>query len=278
MSDHAFFHSGLAVASATSGVPAGSLDNGRYLFRTPLGKGTFGNIGGFYDQQLQREVAIKVCHDERCDLRTAQAALANERRVHEMLGVHPHLIELYGVIRDSEDPDRPLALVMEYAPHGTLRDWLVFYRDDHSYRLRYGPQLIAQVCAVITHIHGRGIVHGDIKPEQFLMTGPRHVKLTDLGSCWAPRMLPGPETLSSRPLIPGTAPYAAPELLQAGHGGPIDHRSDIYSVGALAYEMLHPRCVPPAYENTSATHNPLAALAGVSRPIADAVSRCLERI
>lgn len=278
MIDHAFFHSGLADASVASAVPRGSLENGRYLFRIDLGKGTFGSVGGFYDQKLQREVAIKICHDERCDLRTAQVALAVERHVHKILGTHPHLIELYGVIEGSEGPDKPLALVMEYAPYGTLRDWLVYYREDHAYRLRYGPQLIAQVCDVITHVHRKGVVYGDLKPEQLLMTGPKHLKLTDLGSCWTPRLLPGPETLPSRPLIPGTAPYAAPELLRFSHGGPIDHRSDIYSVGALAYEMLHPRCVPPAYENTGASLTPMAAFVGVPGHIADAVSRCLERI
>lgn len=278
MTGSKYFHSGFADISVEGYQPGEPLDNGRYEYMSDLGGGSYGAVYRFLDQETNRLVAIKLPRPMNGDLRIAQDALDREWRAHQVIGRHRNLVEVHGVINSSLGWERPLGLVMECALHGSLREWIVTPRGSRRHRLEQGLHFISQICDVVSHLHSLGIVHGDIKPEQFVLTAPDHLKLCDLGSCWSTRSLAAPEGLPANPVIPGTPTYTAPEVAQRDSGMFVDHRSDIYSVGVLSCELVSASGQPPFNNSHGFAASELPEMAGVPRNIELAIRQCMEKI
>jgi predicted Zn-dependent protease len=226
---------------------------GRYAIVRELGRGGMGVVYLARDLRHGREVALKVLRPDLAADVGVERFLA-EIRVTAGLR-HPNVLPLF----DSGAAGDVLYYVVPYVEGGTLRDRLV--RDGS---LPLGDALAAarDVAAALAHAHARGVVHRDVKPENVLLDDGRAV-LGDFGIAKAlagfaeapataarvPRTLPGV----------GTPAYMAPE--QAEGTGPVDHRADLYALGAVTWELLTgeapARAAPPATGGATPTSRAL---------------------
>jgi serine/threonine protein kinase len=230
------------------------------------------------DHKLKREVAIKVLPE---DLAQSPLALARfEREAQAVASLfHPNILSIYDFAKEQGIA----YAVTELLEGETLRSCLESGRLPFRKAIEYAPQISNGLGAA----HGKGIVHRDLKPENIFVTQDGHVKILDFGLA---KMVPestGDEApTQSRHTEPGavmgTVGYMSPEQVR---GKGVDHRTDIFSLGAILYEMLSGQ---RAFGGDTAADTMSAILkedpqdlceteAGVS-PILDAlVRRCLEK-
>ncbi len=136
---------------------------------------------------------------------------------------HPHVAHAY----DFGEQDGLYFIIMEYCPDGTLRDRL---RPGQPLPLDPVASIVGQVCEGLDYAHRHGVVHRDIKPENIMFSGGV-IKLVDFGIA----KLTGAVTRTMDGMIIGTPYYLSYEQAR---GQLVDHRSDIYSLGVVLYEMV----------------------------------------
>ena len=255
---------------------------GVYEITAPLGAGGMGEVYRARDTKLGRSVALKVLPDAFIFDADRVARLTREARMLASLN-HPHIAALHGL----EESGGRHFLVMELVEGETLAD-----------RLQRGPLSVAEALAVARQVadgleaaHEKGVIHRDLKPASVKVTPDGEVKVLDFGLARAMDSEPGAASIANSPtlsrlateagIILGTAAYMSPEQAK---GLPADQRSDIFSFGAVLFEMLSGR--RPFQGETAAevlasviVRDPeLGALPGTLHPrIADLVRRCLEK-
>jgi Tol biopolymer transport system component len=203
---------------------------GDYDIVARLGAGGMGVVYRAKDRRLGREVAIKVLP---AVLEVDQARLARFEREARLLATlnHPHVGAIYGLV----EAENRHALVLELIEGETLAAALGRGRLPVERTLA----LAAQMADALDHAHRRGVTHRDLKPSNIMLT-PGGAKLLDFGvGRWTPKVgespLPGFSTVTQEGTIVGTIHYMAPEQLE---GRDADARSDLFSFGAVLYEML----------------------------------------
>jgi serine/threonine protein kinase len=196
-----------------------------------LGSGSMGQVYKAYDPRLHRTVALKFLAPELRDEPVLERRFLQEARAAAVLD-HPNVCTLLGV--DGAHDGRPF-LVMPFYRGETLKA-----------KLARGPLLVqeaadyaAQAAAGLAHAHAAGIVHRDIKPANLMVTATGLVKILDFGLAKV-----GTAKATRTGVLLGTLAYMSPE--QAG-GEPVDHRTDLWALGATLYEMLAGR--PPFAES-----------------------------
>jgi len=203
----------------------------RYAIEREIGSGGMATVYLAHDIRHERNVAVKVLRPE------LAAALGPERFLREIRIAanlhHPHILPLY----DSGEADGFLYYVMPYEEGESLRDKLA---KEGELPVTEAVRILRDVVDALAHAHERGVVHRDIKPDNVLLSG-RHALVTDFGVAKAVSEATGRDKLTTAGVALGTPAYMAPE--QATAHEHIDHRADIYAVGALAYELLAGR--PP---------------------------------
>ncbi len=197
----------------------------RYTLERELGHGGMATVYLARDVKHGREVALKVLRPE------LTAVLGRERFLAE-IGLtarldHPNILTLL----DSGSAGEALFYAMPVVKGGSLRDRL---RRERHLPIEEAVRIGSQVAAALEHAHHLGIIHRDIKPENILLHEGVPV-LTDFGIALAVREAGG-ERLTETGLVLGTPHYMSPE--QATGDPLLDARSDIYSLGAVMYEML----------------------------------------
>ncbi len=214
----------------------------RYAFFSTIAKGGKSLIKSCKDLHLSRFVCYKTLKPEFADDEIEQKRLIREARVSAMLQ-HPNTIPTYELGRDNRgNPFFTMKLVHGY----TLRE-LLDYRE--RYDLTQLLELVIQVSNCLVYAHKHGVAHRDIKPENILAGPYGEVLLLDWGlaKVWHPdgstreegESKPTPIediTLTGQGAVQGTVHYMSPEQIQKDPG--IDHRTDIYSLGAVLYEIL----------------------------------------
>jgi hypothetical protein len=203
---------------------------GDYEIVAKLGAGGMGVVYRAKDRRLGRDVAIKVLPTA---LELDEARLARFEREARLLATvnHPHIGAIYGLV----EADGLRALVLELVEGETLATAL----GRGTLRVERSLALAVQIAGALAHAHQRGVVHRDLKPSNIMLTAGG-VKLLDFGvGKWSPKdgdsPLPAFTTLTADGAIIGTIHYMSPEQLE---GRTADGRSDLFSFGAVLFEML----------------------------------------
>jgi TolB-like protein/tetratricopeptide (TPR) repeat protein len=202
---------------------------GHFRILEKIGAGGMGVVYRARDEQLDRDVALKILPsgalaDDISRKRFRKEALALAKLTHPNIGV----IHEFGT-QDGLD-----FLVMEYIPGTTLRDKLTV----GSIPEKEAVALAAQITSALEEAHHAGVIHRDLKPGNVLVTPKGQAKVLDFGLAKVLQQaddFSATETFSEAPAAAGTLPYMTPEQLR---GEAVDSRSDIFAVGGLLYEMV----------------------------------------
>jgi serine/threonine protein kinase len=197
----------------------------RYELHEKLGEGAMSQVFRGVDRQLQRPVAVKVLRENLLFQDTARKRFGREAKLLARMD-HPNVVRVY----DSGETGTQMYLVMEFVEGEPLGSLLGRKEKDRRTLLR----LLEQAARGIHHAHQKGIIHRDIKPQNILVTRAGELKVADFGLA---HLLDSDPGLTGSGAVLGTPLYMAPE--QVG-GGPnqITHRTDVYALGAILYEIL----------------------------------------
>ncbi len=257
---------------------------GPYEIQSPLGAGGMGEVYRASDTRLGRDVAIKVLPQSFASDADRLRRFEQEARAIAALN-HPNIL----AVHDIGEQDGIRYIVTELLDGRTLREQL----NDGALPVRKSLDYARQICDGLAAAHSRGIVHRDLKPENIFCTREGRIKILDFGL--AKQGLPQgthadatiigatmPDVHTEPGMVMGTVGYMSPEQVR---GAVSDHRSDLFSLGAILYEMLSGRRAfkrettaetmtailkeePPELTGTNTTISP-----GLDR----IVLRCLEK-
>lgn len=197
-----------------------------FLLRTVLGQGGFGTVWRAFDTRLHREVAIKIPRKDRLNqlhialmLREARAAAGLK---------HSNIVPVYEV-GDGED-ESGCYIVTGLIEGASLKNWLTQNKPS----FRQIAELAATIARALQHAHSNKVVHRDLKPANILMDADGAPHLADFGLA---KRVDRDDSLSIEGQLVGTPNYMSPEQARGEHDA-IDHRTDIYSLGVILYELL----------------------------------------
>jgi len=248
---------------------------GRYEIRSKLGAGGMGEVYRARDEKLNRDVAIKVLPATLSESSDRLHRFEQEAQAAGALN-HPNILVIYDVGTNENAP----YVVSELLEGESLRDRL----DHGALSTRKASDYGIQIARGLAAAHAKGIVHRDLKPDNLFITKDEHVKILDFGL--AKLVQPSAEEAAQTDVatrkvhtdpgtVMGTAGYMAPEQVR---GRAVDHRADIFSFGAVLYEMLSGR---RAFHGDSAIETLNAILKEEPPAITDAnpnIAPALERV
>jgi len=280
MKEPAFKAAGVFAPDA-DGLKAGERV-GHYEILGPLGAGGMGVVYSARDTRLGRKVALKLLPTYFSQDQDRLRRFEQEAQAASALS-HPNILSIYDIGAHNGSP----YVVSELLEGLTLRDRLAGGALPQRKAIDYALQIARGLAAA----HERGIIHRDLKPENIFVKKDGHVKILDFGLAKLVAPVGGREAHSDVPtrkvntesgVIMGTAGYMSPEQVR---GHPTDHRSDIFSFGAVLYEMLAGQ---RAFHGDSTVETLNAILkdeapdladnhAGISPALSRLVHRCLEK-
>jgi serine/threonine-protein kinase len=202
----------------------GELIAGRYELEELVGTGGMSSVYRAHDRLLERHVALKVLHQQYMADGDYVERFRREARAVAQLS-HPNIVT---VIDRGEQENRQF-IVFEYVDGENLKSLL-----EREGRLSENAaiQLVLQIARGLSFAHVRGLVHRDVKPQNVLLDEDGRAKVTDFGIA---RSLGVQAGLTQTGTVMGTSDYISPEQARGGHA---DEQSDIYSLGAVLYELL----------------------------------------
>jgi pentatricopeptide repeat protein len=249
----------------------GQLENGRYSLLKKLGEGGKGIVFKARDTTLNRIVAVKVLKGA-APTGEAYSRFMSEAQATAKLN-HPNIVSIYDIGKEGEQQffviefidGISLRSIMETSPQGQC---------DMQTVLRIGMD----VCNALRYAHSQGVLHRDIKPENIMITKEGITKLMDFGLA---KML-GQPSFTQEGVIVGTVAYVAPEIA-LGKGA--DARSDLYSLGAVLYEIVTGRQPFPGEDPVKVIFghihdhpvSPTKLNPKIPQPLADCIIRLLEK-
>jgi len=224
----------------------------RYRIEREVGAGGMATVYLAQDLKHDRQVALKVLRPE------LGAVLGGERFLREIQIAariqHPHVLTLL----DSGEADGLLYYVMPFVRGESLRDRL---GREGKLPIADVIRMLRDVADGLAEAHRQGLVHRDVKPDNVLISG-NHAVVTDFGVAKAASTASGPQALTTAGVALGTPAYMSPEQVTAETA--IDHRTDIYALGVMGYELLAGR---PPFLGATAQEVLVAHLASDPEPV-----------
>jgi class 3 adenylate cyclase len=218
--------SGPAQRAGPPGPPVPkALGEGRYTLGRLLGEGAGKRVYLATDTRLQREVAGAVFKASGSD-ETSMRRARREAEAMAKLGEHPNIVNVY----DFGEEAGQLYLISQYMSGGDLSN-LLSEAADHRLAVEEVVRIGGDVAGGLAHAHAQGVVHRDVKPQNVWLAPDGTAKIGDFGLAVAE----GATRVTAVGTVLGTVAYMAPEQA-LGRGA--DARSDIYSLGAMLYELL----------------------------------------
>ena len=213
---------------------------GKYEVRGRLGEGATSTVWQAWDPFAQREVAIKVINPEvlrdRDRGRIYRHLLVNEASLAGKL-VHPHIVQIFDAVVDEAQS----YIVMEYVPGGTLEP---FCSPDNLLPLDRLVEIVFKCTRALDYAYHLGITHRDIKPANILLAVAGDIKISDFG---AALFTSGEQTRTQVSGV-GSPAYMSPQQVREM---PLNHQTDIYSLGVVMYQLLTGRLPFQASNNFS---------------------------
>jgi serine/threonine-protein kinase len=198
---------------------------GRYRIERVLGRGAMGVVYRAHDPDIDRLVAIKLIRADLLDVGDRSDYLLRFRREAQAAGrcSHPNIVTIYDFATHEGNPFLAMELVDGISLTQARGHGAVFRPEDAA-------RVVLQVLDALATAHALGIVHRDIKPANILLVGGSRVKVTDFGVCRLDS-----SALTHEGSVIGTPSYMSPEQCR---GDPVDQRSDLFSTGAVLYELI----------------------------------------
>ena len=200
---------------------------GKYEILQEIGQGTTGDVFLSHDAYYGRDVAVKVYHAQP-DANSQSAKVARKMFFNEAHIVgklqHPNILPIF----DAGEEDGRYYVVMEHVRGA--RTLATYCKPDHLLRVEDVIEIIYKCARALHYAHGRGLIHRDIKPSNIMLTPDNDVRIIDFGIA-----LLKDADMSAIQGIAGSPSYMSPEQVQSQE---LTRSSDIYSLGAVMYEML----------------------------------------
>src|SRR5262245_34434051 len=252
-----------------------------YVIVGPLGAGGMGEVYKARDEKLDRFVALKILHSTRATDPAFRDRFQREAKAIAAL-THPNIVTVHSIEEHSGEP----FLTMEFVEGRTLAEMI----PPGGASLQQFFQIAIPLADAVAAAHARGITHRDLKPVNVVVTTDGRLKVLDFGLAKLTETSTGPggctqlppEHLTGHGQILGTVAYMSPEQAE---GKAVDHRSDIFSLGIILYELATGR--KPFTGDTSLSllssilrdvPTPVNELnAAIPREIARLIRRCLEK-
>ena len=228
---------GAALSASAASIPATasqpsrnlprpeSFVDGRYKVVRLIGEGSSKTVYLAHDNKIDRDVAFALIKTEGLDA-SGRERLSGEARAMGKLGDNPYIVSIHDV---GEERGQPY-IVSQFMAGGSVDD-LLRRSENHRLFAADAMRIACDVCRALDYAHSRGIIHRDLKPANVWLTGDGATKLGDFGLAIASDR----SRLTAAGMIVGTASYMPPEQAL---GKPLDARSDLYSLGAMLYEMV----------------------------------------
>ena len=198
---------------------------GKYEVREVLGRGSMGTVFKCFDPQISRWVAIKAIVKASLNPADLQQLVIRFRHEAQAVGrlIHPRIVQVY----DYGEDDQLAYIVMELVNGKSLQEHLL---NGTRYSQPEIVEIIRRLLDGLAYVHSEGIVHRDLKPSNILINSDGRIKICDFGIAHSES-----SELTRVGDVLGSLHYMSPEQLI---GMPVDARSDLYSVGVIAYELL----------------------------------------
>jgi beta-lactam-binding protein with PASTA domain len=203
-------------------IQAGTVVDDRYRIKHRIGSGGMADVYCAVDEQLGREVALKLLHRRFAEDQEFVERFRREASSAAALQ-HPNVVGVF----DRGEWDGTSYIAMEHLEGRTLKQIVV---DEAPLDPIRAIDLAVQILRAARFAHKRGVIHRDLKPHNVIVDPEGRAKVTDFGIARA-----GASDMTQTGSIMGTAQYLSPEQAQ---GLPVDDRADLYSVGVVLYEML----------------------------------------
>ena len=210
----------------------GHVIDGKYELISKLGEGGMSVVYRARRAHIGDDVAVKILLGKFVKDDAALARFKREARAAAMLR-HPNVITIHD-FGETDDDKAPAYIVMEFVRGAPMRELL---KNESRFSVERAVRLMRGICAGVSAAHRQGVVHRDLKPENILVVAPdddfefESVRVVDFGLA----KLLADAGAGPGGAIVGTPYYMSPEQ---GMGEPLDTRSDVYSLGAMFYEML----------------------------------------
>ena len=219
----------LSASKNTADTPT-SFANGRYTVKKKLGEGGKKKVYLAHDTVLDRDVAFALIKTEGLD-DSARTRITREAQAMGRLGDHPHIVTVFDYGDEAGQP----FIVQPCITGGDVED-LIKKAPEHKVPIDEVIKIGKAVCQGLIFSHSQGIIHRDLKPGNVMLTADGTAKICDFGLAIAMDM----SRLTVAGMMVGTVSYMPPEQAM---GGQISEKADLYSLGAMLYEMVTGR--PP---------------------------------